>query len=196
MSSITTKKYLPEEFVKLALEMDKWHSQVDALEAAHYDETFIPEDRDLSDIAYTITLKMKNRLLKPEKEDLVMGTLDVSGKLQALVIFSFSLSFPYQCLVGYIATHPNNLKFSSIRTDQRIAGAASAALKAIAKIALIHASQAEIHAQSFEVSLPFWGKNHFVKSTERPEGKGLVPVVLKNGELLKLCSKEEEKDKA
>lgn len=191
--ALTAKQYASSEFEALSKEMASWHAQVDAIEAVHYDEDYFSQDRELSDVAYSITDKMKKRLLEPKKEDLVFGVLDVKGRLQAFAICSFSIDYPHKCLLHYIVTHPNNLTFASIQQGMRISGAASFLLKAVGKFALLHNPNAEVHAQAYEVSLPFFAKNHFVKHLSKPEGPSLTPVVLTNAALLKHSPKEEKK---
>lgn len=191
MPILRAMAYQTSEFEGLSKEMAAWHAQINAIEEAHYDEEFTSEERELSDVAYTITDKMCKRLIKPEKSDLVVGALDVKGRLQGLAIFSFSIDFSHKCLLHYIVTHPSNLPFQ-FQLKNRIAGAAGLILQTICKIAKIHHPEAEVHAQAYGVSLAFFAKNNFVKHLSKPEGLRLTPVVLKNEELLKLCPKEEK----
>jgi len=185
--TLTAKQYSRSEFEVLSKEMAAWHAQVDAIEEAHYDEEFTADERDLSDVAYTITAKMSKRLVTPEKEDLAIGALDANGKLQGLAIFSFSLSHSHKCLLHYMVTHPNNLLFQ-FQLKNRISGVAKIMIKAIAKFALIHLPKAEIHAQVYSY---LWGSinKHFERSMMKPEGHGLISAVLTNEKLLALCPK-------
>ncbi|HSW73266.1 MAG TPA: hypothetical protein VLG44_07685 [Chlamydiales bacterium] len=189
--ALTAKQYPSSEFEALSKEMASWHSQVDAIEDAHYDVDFTSDEQDLSDVAYAITNKMSKRLITPEKEDLVIGALDVTGRLQALAIFSFSLGHTHKCLLHYMVTHPTNLLFH-FQLKNRIAGAAKVVLKAIGKLALLHHPKAEIHAQVYSYLWGFIDK-YFTRSMIKPEGSGLISVVLTNENLLALCPKEEKK---